>query len=317
MDLLQLEHLIAVVDEGSFTRAAERVYRTQPAISQSIKKLEEEVGAPLFARDTPDMALTQSGRLLVEYARRMIQMRDDAMRSLEDLRQLVAGSVAVAAHESAAVYLLPGPLKSYLRAFPDIRVGIHRSRLDEIPRQVLDRQVDVGFVKDEPSSKDLQCVQVHLDEMVLVASPRHLLLKRRRLSITDLSSEHFVIHHSCTATTQRILHLFGRHGSRCKVAAELWSFENIKQFVREDVGLAIVPGISVRQELADGVLARLPLPELRMPRTTRMIYRDERYLSEAARELIRTVTRFDWGRETPGPGLAPQRPGDRPATTPQ
>src|ERR1700736_6783511 len=101
MDLLQLEHFLAVVDEGSFTRAAECVHRTQSAVSQSIKKLEETIGAPLFARDMPDVCLTQPGKVVVEYARPLMHLRDDAMRSFCDLRHLNAGSLSIAAHEAA------------------------------------------------------------------------------------------------------------------------------------------------------------------------------------------------------------------------
>lgn len=297
MDLVQLEHFLAVVDEGSFTRAAERVYRTQSAISQSIKRLEETVGAPVFARDAPEVCLTESGKLLVNYARRMVQMRDEAMRSLDDLKQLVAGRVTVAAHESAAVYLLPGPIKTYLQRHQEIRVGIYRSSLDEIPRRVLDREVEVGFVKDVPVFGELHCAEVHLDQMVLIGSPTHPLSSRPKVRLRDLASEHFVLHHQCAATTQRILQLFAECGSQCRVAAELWSFENVKQFVREEVGFAIVPRICVRQELADGTLIALPVPDLNMPRATRMIYRDSRYLSDAARALIDIVRNFDWETE--------------------
>jgi DNA-binding transcriptional LysR family regulator len=209
MDLLQLEHFLAVVDEGSFTRAAERVYRTQSAISQSIKKLEDTVGAPLFARDSPELCLTPSGKLLADYARKMVRVRDEAM----------------------------------------------------------------------------------------IGAPGHPLTARPRVTLADLSTEHFVLHHQCATTTQRILQLFQQHGAQCKIAAELWSFENVKQFVREEVGFAIVPRIVVRQELADGTLVQMPLPELDMPRPTRMIFRDKRYLSDAARALIEIVSHYDW--ETP------------------
>ncbi len=133
MDLLQLEHFLAVVEERTFTRAAERVCRTQPAVSQSIKKLEDEVGAPLFARDVHEVSLTEAGRVLADYARRMVNMRDEAMHQVSQLKALKAGTLGIAAHESAAVYLLPAPLRTYLRKFPDIRVGIYRSRLNEIP----------------------------------------------------------------------------------------------------------------------------------------------------------------------------------------
>jgi DNA-binding transcriptional LysR family regulator len=296
MDLLQLEHFLAVVEERTFTRAAERVCRTQPAVSQSVKKLEEEVGASLFARDVHEVSLTEAGRLLADYARRMVNLRDEAMRQVSELRTLKAGTLAIAAHESAAVYLLPAPLRRYLQKFPDIKIGIYRSRLNEIPRQVLDREVDVGFVKDEPAFHDLQCVEVHTDEMMLISSPQHPLAQQSAVSVRDLASEQFVLHHLCGTTADMILRLFERHASRCRIVAELWSFENIKSFVQEQVGLAIVPGVTVRQELRDGTLVRIPLRELSIPRRTLMVYREQGYLSDAARELIKLVRNFNWER---------------------
>lgn len=296
MDLLQLEHFLAVVEERTFTRAAERVCRTQPAVSQSIKKLEEEVGAPLFARDVHEVSLTEAGRVLAEYARRMVSLRDEAMRQVSELKWLKAGTLSIAAHESAAVYLLPAPLRLYLQRFPDIKVGIHRARLSEIPRQVMDREVDVGFVKDEPAFHELQSVEVHSDEMVCIASPNHMLASRPIVSVRDLGSEQFVLHHLCNSTSDIIQRLFDQHGTRCRIVAELWSFENIKGFVQEDVGLAIVPGVTVRQELRDGTLVRIPVRELAMPRRTLMIYREQGYLSDCARELIKIVRAFNWDR---------------------
>src|SRR5204863_1266436 len=99
MDLLQLEHFLAVVDEGTFTRAAERVCRTQPAVSQSIKKLEEELGTQLFARGVHELTLTEAGETLLEYARKMVRTRDDAMRDLGALRNMTSGTLNIAAHE--------------------------------------------------------------------------------------------------------------------------------------------------------------------------------------------------------------------------
>jgi len=296
MDLLQLEHFLAVVEERTFTRAAERVCRTQPAVSQSIKKLEEEVGAPLFARDVHEVSLTETGRVLADYARRMVDLRNAALRQVSELKTLKAGTLAIAAHESAAVYLLPAPLRSYLERFPDIKVGIYRSRLNEIPRQVLDREVDVGFVKEEPAFHDLQWAEVHTDEMILVAAPAHPLASRADVRVRELGSEHFVLHHLRSATADTIQRLFEQHGTRCRIVAELWSFENIKSFVQEGVGMAIVPGITVRQEVRDGTLARIPVRELSIPRRTLMVYREQEYLSEPARELIKLVRNFNWDR---------------------
>src|SRR4029079_1889204 len=208
MDLLHLEHFLAVVEQRTYTRASERVSRTRPAVSQSIKKLEEEIGGQLFARDLHDVSLTEAGKTLLAYARKMVRTRDDAMRELGSLKALKTGTLNIAAHESAAVYLLPAPLRSYLTRFPDVRVGIYRSPLAEIPRQVMDREVHVGFVKDEPGFHELKCVEVHADDMVLVAAPQHPLVGRSGVSVRDLGNEPFVVHHLCNTTEQKILRLF-------------------------------------------------------------------------------------------------------------
>src|SRR5262245_59769408 len=304
MDLLQLEHFLAVVEERSFTRAAERVGRTQPAVSQSIKRLEETLGVPLFARDMPDLSLTEAGRMLVEYARKMMRLRDEAAHRIAELQHLNSGSLSIAAHESAALYLLPGPMRQYFERFPDIKVAVHRSRPEDIPRQVMDRDMDIGFVKDQPPFRELQALEIHLDEMILIASPRHRLARRRRLDVTDLSEEPFVVHHLCSSTEQMILQLFESHGASCRIVAELWSFENMKHFVQQDVGVAVVPRITVTQELAAGALVTIPVDGLDMPRRTLMIFRAHGYMSDSAQRFVEIARSFDWDGWLSGVGQA-------------
>lgn len=294
MDLLQLEYFLAVVEERSFTRAADRVCRTQPAVSQSVKKLEEELGTPLFDRDSHEVVLTQAGKSLVEHARKMVCVRDHAMRDVVALRNLQTGTLTITAHESAAVYLLPTALHYYLQRYPEIKIGIHRSRLQDIPGKVLDREFNVGFVKDQPTSRELQWVEVHQDEMILIAAANHPLARRHAVRIRDLGEERFVVHHLCSQTEQMITQLFAQQSTRCRIAAELWSFENIKQFVQAEVGLAFVPRITVEQELQDRSLARVDLPEIHIPRRTLMIYRDQGRLAEPTAELINIVRGFNW-----------------------
>jgi DNA-binding transcriptional LysR family regulator len=301
MELLQLEHFLAVAEEGSFTRAAARVCRTQSAVSQSVKKLEEAIGVPLLARDMPELSLTEAGRAMVDRARRMLSLRDEAIRQVGGLRNLTSGTLTIAAHESAAVYLLPGPLRRYFDRFPRIKVGIHRRRLDEIPRQVMDREFDVGFVKDEPAFQELRTVLVYDDEMILIGSPRHPLATRGPIHVRDLGSESFMLHHLCASTEQKILRLFDAHTTRCNIAAELWSFESIKHFVQQDVGLAFVPRITVLQEITDGTLVSIPLKELDMPRKMFMVYRKSGYVSDSARQFIDVMSQFKWNDALPQP----------------
>lgn len=240
-----------------------------------------------------DATLTETGKIVLECARRMVRLREEATRQIGAIRSLNAGTLTIAAHESAAVYLLPAPLRFYLRKSPNIKVRICRSRLEDIPRQVLDHEVDMGFVKDEPMYRGLKCVDVYADEMILIASPRHPLVGRSNVRIRDLGQEPFVVHHLCMSTEDTILRLFECNGTACRIVAELWSFENIKNFVQEDVGLAIVPRITVQQELRDGLLVEIPIQELRIPRRTLMISCEQGRLSESAQEMIRVVRQFN------------------------
>jgi DNA-binding transcriptional LysR family regulator len=285
MDLVQLEHFLAVADERTFTRAAERVFRTQPALSQSIKKLETELGTSLFVRDNGDVSLTEAGRILEDYAHRMLKLRDEASRSITQLQNLETGTLSVAAHESAALYLLPNAILQFLQLFPDVKVSVNRARLDEIPRMVLDREVQIGFLKDAPAFQELESVDVHADRMALIASPKHPLVGRNSVVVRDLDGVPFVVHHLCSSTEEFVLRLFRQNGIRCHVVAELWSFENIKSFVLENVGLAIVPRITVMEELRTGSLVEIGLPELNFHRGTVMCFRRD-CVSEAARRLI-------------------------------
>jgi DNA-binding transcriptional LysR family regulator len=180
-------------------------------------------------------------------------------------------------------------------------VGIYRGRLEDIPRQVMDREIDIGFVKDEPVFHGLKSVSVYSDEMILISSPRHPFAGKKRLQVTDLGGESFVLHHLCSTTEQKILRLFEAHDTRCNIAAELWSFENVKHFVQQDIGLAIVPRVTVLQELAAGALVSIPLQGLNMSRPTLMIFRDRGYMSDAAQQFIDVIKQFNWEGWLPRP----------------
>ncbi|MBI2833346.1 MAG: LysR family transcriptional regulator [Acidobacteria bacterium] len=305
MDIHQLEHFLAVVDERTFTRAAGRLCRTQPAVSQSIRKLEEELEGPLLARDKHGLILTETGKRLLDYARRMIHLRDEAVRTLGELRDRSSGTLSIASHETAALYLLPGPLRAYARQFQEVRVGVYRSPLDEIPERVLDREVDLGFVAEEPLSRDLHSVHIYSDELILVASPRHPVAARRAVQITELGQEHFVTHHLCTSSLRKILDVFHQHRTPFKVAADLWSFGNIKDFVEQDIGLAIVPRVTVLQSLRSGQLVEVQVQQIHIPRQTYVIFRDPQYMSAAARGLLKILSDFDWNHWQAQKGLQP------------
>lgn len=137
--------------------------------------------------------------------------------------------------------------------------------------------------------------------MILIASPRHPLAARARIEVKDVGSEPFVVHDLCSSTEQKNLRLFEAHGMHCNIAAELWSFENVKHFVQQDIGPAIVPHVTILQELAAGTLVGIPVKELDISRQTFMVFRDHSYVSDSAQRFIDVVMQFNWAGWLPQP----------------
>src|SRR6202453_2338706 len=149
MDLAQLEVFLAVAREGRFSRAAEKLYRTQSAVSQSIRKLEDELGEPLFDRSSREGVLTDAGRVLQEYAERLLNLRSDAQEALVELRELQKGKLAIAANEFTALYLLP-VLAKFRRLHPMIKITVQRALGSRIPDDVLQHSAELGMLSYKP-----------------------------------------------------------------------------------------------------------------------------------------------------------------------
>src|SRR6266496_136106 len=147
MEFSQLEFFVTVVEEGSFSKAAERVYRTQPAVSIAIRRLEDEIGAPLFERSQKTQALTEVGKLVYDYAKRILSLRDQTIDVVSELRSLKRGRVRIGANESTSLYLLPHLILDYRALYPNIMVEIFRHASERLPREVLDRNVNPSPLK--------------------------------------------------------------------------------------------------------------------------------------------------------------------------
>ncbi|HVA17713.1 MAG TPA: LysR substrate-binding domain-containing protein, partial [Candidatus Dormibacteraeota bacterium] len=186
--MASLQVFLTVARERSFSRAAEKLYRTQPAISISVRKLEQWVGQPLFVRGTGARTLTQAGTLLVEYAEQMLNLREEARRSLEDLAELRRGRLSLGVNESSIHALLP-VLARFRRKFPKIEIAIHRVYSRDIPREILNYRLDLGIASYRPSDAALASFALMRDDLVFVVPPRHKLAKRRTVPIRELGDE--------------------------------------------------------------------------------------------------------------------------------
>ena len=288
MDFFQLETFLAIVQTRSFSGAAKIVRRTQPAVSQMVRKLEEEIGEPLLDRSSRDGRLTDAGRVLQEYAQKMLNLRREARASLKELGQFQRGTLTIAANEFTSLYLLR-VLEEYRKFSPMIKVAVQRALASGIAAQVADHSVELGVLSFRPDHSSLQSIVVFRDELVLVVPPAHPLAGAGSVSIRQLGAESFVAHNVVSPYRLKVLEAFKRHKTPLNMDVEMPTIEAIKRFVAAGNGVALVPHISVEPELGRGELVSIPVRELKLERKLRIIYRKGGQLSHAARAFLKVA----------------------------
>jgi DNA-binding transcriptional LysR family regulator len=288
MELHQLETFLAVAEERSFSRAATRLHRTQPAVSQVIRKLEASVGETLFDRAARDGSLTAAGVLLHDYALRLLALRREAGSALGELKNLERGSLQLAANEYTCMYLLP-VIDRFRREFPHITVAVHRMLASHIPAELNLRAFEMGVISYHPDPVEFRTIAVYGDSLAFVVSPGHPLAKSGRVSIKDLGKEIFIAHNVASPLRRKVLDAFQRYRTPLRMDVELPTIEAIKRFVSMGNGVALIPHLTVARELETGALVRVPVDELDVKRVLRLILRRKATLSYAASAFLQTV----------------------------
>ncbi len=288
MDLFQLETFLAVAEERSFSRAATRLHRTQPAVSQVVSKLESELGETLFDRSLRDGSLTDAGEVLRDYAQKMLNLRKEAGAALQDLRSLHLGRLDLAANEYTCLYLLP-VLDAFRRQHPNLKVAVQRSLASRISDEVLQHSVELGVLSFRPEDPQLRSITVYRDELVCIVGPQHALAGAGEASIGRLGRETFVAHNVESPLRQKVIAAFRRHRTPLRMEVELPSLEAIKRFVERGNGVALVPRLTVETELVHGALVAVRVPELHVGRSLRLVFRKRTALSHAATAFLEVV----------------------------
>ncbi len=288
MDLAQLEVFVAVAQEGRFSRAAEKLHRTQSAISQTIRKLEDEIGEPLFDRSSREGRLTDVGHVLQDHAEKLLNLRQSAHQALLELRELQQGKLSIAANEFTALYLLP-VLAEFRRLHPMIKIAVQRTLGRNIPEDVLRHNCELGVLTYDPQTAQLRSAVVYQDELVLVVPPNHPLANESQVSIQQLGAESFVAHNVSSPYREKVIEAFKRHKTPLHMDIELPTLQAIKNFVAAGNGVAFLPEISVENELTRGELRRIPVKELRLHRKLRLVYRKAASISHAAKAFLKVA----------------------------
>ena len=288
MEITQLEAFVAVVDEKSFSRAAAKLHRTQPAISQAVRRLEGWAGERLLDRSAKSGVLTEGGRILYDHAKKMLNLRFDARSAIEELHALDRGRVTIGANESTALYLLP-VLKEFRKRYPRIKVDVERSLSREIPISLLRYEIDLGVLSYNPHNPELESQVVSLDELCLIVPPTHPLARRRQASVRDFAKETFIAHSIDSPYRQRVIELFAGLRAPLMIGMELSTVETIKKSVRMGIGIGFAPRMCLEDELARGELVAVRLKEMSIRRELRLVYRRHATLSAAAQAFLLTA----------------------------
>ncbi len=293
MMLETLKTFCDLVETGSFSRAARLNFVTQSAVSQQLRALERHYGRRLVDRGARrTLQLTEAGKLLLGDARAVVER----LAALEDrLRQrpgVVAGSVTIASVYSVGLHTLPAPMKTFLRAHPQVNLRLVYRRTDEIYQACLDGAVDLGMVAIPGRRSQIEIVPLRPDELVLVCPPDHALARRPpRLTAASLADQRFIAFDR-DIPTRRLVDRFLR-GARTSVTVtmELDNIETIKRSVEAGLGISILPRSALENEVKAGTLVARPFATARLTRPIGIIYRRGREQSAAVRAFIETLRR--------------------------
>jgi DNA-binding transcriptional LysR family regulator len=272
MDIAGLRTFLTVAQERSFSRAAAKIHRTQPAVSQAIRRLEDDLGEQLFDRSAKNGTLTDAGRMLQNYAERLVRLAEETESAVRELRDLRRGRVLVGANEAAVHTLLP-VIARFRQRHPHIAIDVRRVPARQIAVEVQQGSLDFGALTFHPPETGLLQVSVGSDELVLLVPPSHPLARRRQVTMEDVAGEAVVAHNDPSPARERVLRLFEQRHIPLNMVIALPSLDGIKRAVELKLGVALLPRRCAITEIAGGRLVALPVAGVSRRRQVTLVCR--------------------------------------------
>jgi DNA-binding transcriptional LysR family regulator len=289
MELSELKVFLRVATERSFSRAAMKLHRTQPAVSQAVKRLEDSVGERLFDRGTKDASLTEAGRLLRDYAERLLRLSDEAEAAVKDLRDLRRGRVLIGANE-ASVHAVLRLIVRFRQLHPLVHIDVRRVPARQIGAEVAQGSLDFGVLTFQPGEPRLGAITLGQDEMVMLVHPSHPLAGSKEVTLSECARQTVIAHNDPSHVRDLVLRLFEQHRIPANILISLPSLEGIKRAVAMELGVALLPRRCAESEIARGELVALPIPEIRLKRQVRLVYRKGGERSHASAAFLAMMT---------------------------
>jgi DNA-binding transcriptional LysR family regulator len=285
-DLLQV--FLTVASEKSFSRAADKLLRTQPAVSLALQRLEQELGEKLIDRSGKELILTDAGHTVLDYARRFQSLELELDNALAELRDNSAGRLTIGANESTTIYLLRH-IKRYRELYPKVKVQVRRSLSSRIPGELLDGNLELGVISYDPGDERIRSKVIYTDALAFVVSPRHRFANRKAVSLTDLGAEQFIAHNVISPYREVVLRMFQSHKVPLRMDIEMPTIESIRKLVQEGQGVAFLPRMCVEAEIEQKLLAEVRVKEMHVERKIRLVHPTRRALSHAAQAFLEVL----------------------------
>ena len=284
MELYPLKVFLTVATERSFSRAGEKLLRTQPAISIAIQRLESDLKEKLIDRSGRELLFTDAGRVVLEFAKRFQNLESELENSLRELKDNYAGRLAIGANETAALYLIQH-IEQYRRLFPKVKVQVRRSESSKIPSQLLDGELELAVLSYDPADDHLLTQVIYTDRLALVVSPKHRFADRTDISIAELDMETFIAHNVISPYREAVLREFQRQKVPLNMDVEMPTVETIRRLVQDNEGVSFLPRMCVEQEIKTDLLREIRVKELNIERKIRLVY-PARRRAEPRRESV-------------------------------
>jgi DNA-binding transcriptional LysR family regulator len=288
VELSELRVFLKVAAERSFSRAAMKLHRTQPAVSQAVRRLEESVGERLFDRATKDATLTDAGRLLRDYAERLLRLSEEAETAVKDLRDLRRGRVLIGANEASVHVVLP-LIARFRDTHPLVHVDVRRIPARQVGAEVAQGGLDFGVLTFQPAESRLGSITLGQDELVMLVHPSHELASLKEVTLAECARQTLIAHNDPSHVRDRVLRTFEQHHIPANILVSLPSLEGIKRAVGMQMGVALLPRRCAEAEIGRGELSAIAMPEIRLRRQVRLVFRRGGERSHAAAAFLAAV----------------------------
>ncbi len=292
--LRQLRTFKTVADLASFSLAAQRLKLSQPSVSYQVKELEETLGVPLLDRLGKRVQLTEAGTLLYGYARRMLEVLDEASVAIEEMRGIKRGTLRVGASTTVGIYLLPAALGAFKKLHPGLVISLEIGTRARVQEQVLRNELDLAVVGPALNDPELAIDPFLTDELVVVAPANHPLAGKHELTLKDLAGQPFVMREAASGSRWSLEKAARKAGARLQVAMELGSNGAIKHAVESGLGLAVISRYACALEFSSGRLVELDVHGFPIRRDWHIVHLRRRKLPSSVSDFIAFLKDATW-----------------------